>query len=58
VKLLLGSKTLREEHRLKIFENMVLWKIFGQDIEQEIGDWGKQCHVKLHKFYDSPVLLR
>jgi hypothetical protein len=26
----LGSLTLREEHRLKVFENRVLRRIFGQ----------------------------
>jgi hypothetical protein len=25
----LGLSTLREEHKLKVFENRVLWRIFG-----------------------------
>jgi hypothetical protein len=36
--------TLREEHRLKVFENRVLKKIFGPELEEVTGDWRK-----LHK---------
>jgi hypothetical protein len=36
--------TLREEHRLRIFDIGVLRMIFGTEIEAVIGDWGQ-----LHK---------
>jgi hypothetical protein len=33
------SQTLREEHRLRVFENMVLRRIFGPKRDEVIGDW-------------------
>ena len=38
------SLTLREEHRLRVFENCVLRKIFGPKRHEVIGEWRK-----LHK---------
>jgi hypothetical protein len=38
------SLTLREEHRLRIFENRVLRRIFGPQRDEVTGKWGK-----LHK---------
>jgi hypothetical protein len=32
---------LTEEHRLMMFENRVLWKIFGLQRDEETGDWRK-----------------
>jgi hypothetical protein len=36
--------TLREEHRLRVFENRVLRRIFGQKRDEMMGEWRK-----LHK---------
>jgi hypothetical protein len=36
--------TLREEHRLRVFENRVLRRIFGPKRDEVTGDWRK-----LHK---------
>jgi len=33
------SLTLREEHRLRVFENRVLRRIFGHKREEEMGSW-------------------
>jgi hypothetical protein len=33
------SLTLREEHRLKVFENKVLWRIFGPKKNEVMGEW-------------------
>jgi hypothetical protein len=33
------SLTLREEHRLRVFENRVLWRIFGPKREEVTGGW-------------------
>jgi hypothetical protein len=33
------SLTLREEHRLKVFENRVLRKIFGSKRDEVTGEW-------------------
>ena len=35
------SLTLRDEHRLLVFENRVLRKVFGPKREQVTGDWTK-----------------
>jgi hypothetical protein len=35
------SVTLREEHRLRVFENRVLRGIFGPNKEEVTGDWSK-----------------
>jgi hypothetical protein len=35
------SVTLREEHRLRVFENRLLGKIFGSKREEVTGDWRK-----------------
>jgi hypothetical protein len=35
------SLTLKEEHRLRVFENRVLRKIFGLRIDEVTGDWRK-----------------
>jgi hypothetical protein len=33
------SLTLREEHRLRVFENRVLRRIFGPERDEVIGGW-------------------
>jgi hypothetical protein len=35
------SLTLREEHRLRVFENKVLRRIFGPKRDEETGGWRK-----------------
>jgi len=32
---------LREEHKLRVFENRVLRKIFGPKREEVTGEWGR-----------------
>jgi len=32
---------LREEHRLKVFENGVLRRIFGPKRDERVGEWRK-----------------
>jgi hypothetical protein len=39
---------LREEHRLNIFENLVLRKIFGPKRVGVTGEWRKLLSEKLH----------
>jgi hypothetical protein len=36
-----GSLTLREEHRLRVFENRVLRRIFGPKRDEVTGEWRK-----------------
>jgi hypothetical protein len=47
---------LREEHRLRVFENRVLRKIYGPKRE-EGGSWRK-LHNELHSLYSSPNIVR
>jgi hypothetical protein len=51
------SLTLREEHRLRVFENRVLRKIYGPKREED-GSWRKLYNDKLHSLYSSPNNFR
>jgi hypothetical protein len=51
------SLTLGEEHRLRVFENRVLRKIFGPKREED-GSWRKLHNDKLHSLYSSLNIVR
>jgi hypothetical protein len=46
--------TLREEHRLRVFENGVLRRIFGTKRDEVTGGWRKFHEEELHNLYPSP----
>jgi hypothetical protein len=48
------SVTLREEHRLRVFENRVLRRIFGPKRDEVMGEWIKMHSGELHNLYASP----
>jgi hypothetical protein len=48
---------LREEHRLRVFENRVLRKIFGLKREED-GPWRKLHNDERHNLYSSPNIVR
>jgi hypothetical protein len=50
--------TLREEHRLRVFENRVLRRIFGPKRDEVKGDWRKLHNEELHNLYSSPNIIR
>ena len=50
--------TLREESRLRVFENRVLRRIFGSKREEETGEWGKLHNEELNDLYSSPNIIR
>jgi hypothetical protein len=52
------SLTLREEHRLKVFENRVLRRIFGLKRDEVTGGWRKLLNEELHSLYSSPNKIR
>jgi hypothetical protein len=52
------SLILREEHRLKVFENKVLKRILGQKGDEVTGGWRKLHTEELHDLYASPSLIR
>jgi hypothetical protein len=48
---------LGEEHRLRVFENRVLRRIFGPKREED-GSWRKLHNDELHDLYSSPNIVR
>jgi hypothetical protein len=52
------SPTLREEHRLRVFENRVLRRIFVPKRDEVIGRWRKLHNDKLRNWYPSPSIIR
>jgi hypothetical protein len=48
---------LREEHRLRVFENRVLRKIFGPEREED-GSWRKLHNDELYSLYFSSNIFR
>jgi hypothetical protein len=51
------SLTLREEHRLRVFENRVLRRILGTKKDEVTGGWRK-LHRELHNLYSSASIIR
>ena len=51
------SLTLREERRLRVFENRVLRGIFGPKRDEVTGEWRK-LHNELNNLYCSPNIVR
>jgi hypothetical protein len=49
---------LREEHRLRVFENRVLRRIFGHKREQVTGEWRRRHNEELNDLYLSPNIIR
>jgi hypothetical protein len=52
------SLTLREEHRLRVFENRVLRRIFGPKRNEVTGEWRRLLNEELRDLYSSPSLIR
>jgi hypothetical protein len=54
----ISSLTLREEHRLSVFENRVLRRIFEKKGDEVTGEWRKLHNEDLHDVYSSPSIIR
>jgi hypothetical protein len=53
-----SSLTLREEHRLRVFENRVLRKMFEPKRDEVTGQWRKLHNEDLRDLYSSPSIIR
>ena len=49
---------LREEHRLRAFENRMLRRIFGPKRDGVTGEWRKLHIEELNDLYCSPNIVR
>jgi hypothetical protein len=52
------SLTVREEHKLRVFENRVLRRVFGPKRDRVMGRWKKLYNEELHNLYSSPSIIR
>jgi len=52
------SLTLREERKLRVFQNKVLRRIFGPRMDELTGDWRRLHNEELNDLYCSPTIVR
>ena len=52
------SLTLEEVRRLRVFETMVLRRIYGPKRDEGTGDWTRLHNEKLNYLYSSPNIIR
>jgi len=49
---------LREERKLRVFENMVLRGIFGPRKDEVTGEWRRLHNEEINDLYCSPNIVR
>jgi len=50
--------TFREERKLRVFENIVLRRIFGPRRDEVTGEWWRLHNEELNDVYSSPNIVR
>ena len=50
--------TLREERKLRVFEYMVLRRIFGPRRDEVTGEWRRLHNEELNDLYSTPNIVR
>jgi hypothetical protein len=53
-----SSLILREEQRLKMFQNRIMRSIFELKRDQELGGWKRLYNEELHDLYSLPSIIR
>jgi hypothetical protein len=48
---------LREERKLRVFENKVLRRIFGPRRDEVMGEWRKLHNEEINDLYSSPSIV-
>jgi hypothetical protein len=49
---------LREERRLRVFENRVLRRVFGSKRDEVTGEWRKLHNEELNDLYSLPNIVQ
>jgi hypothetical protein len=52
------SLNLREERRLRVFENRVLRRVFGPRRDEVTGEWRKLHNEELNELHSLPNIVR
>jgi hypothetical protein len=52
------SLILRDERKLRVFENRVLRRVFGPKRDEVTGEWRKLHHEELSDLYSLPTIVR
>jgi hypothetical protein len=52
------SLSLREECRLRVFENKVLRRIFGSKMDEVTGEWRRLHNKELYALYSSKNIIQ
>jgi hypothetical protein len=58
VYIIIFLQTLKEVHRLRVFANRLLTRIFGQKRDEITGCWRKLHKEELHNLHSSPDIIR